>query len=48
VDTISQKADELEKSIGDDSKLMDVLESAYELVALCRSTQKAYIDTVGC
>lgn len=48
VDTISQKADELEKSIGDDSELMDVLESAYELVELCRSTQKAYIDTVGC
>ena len=45
VETISAKANELEESLGSDTELMDVLESAYELVELCRSTQKAYIES---
>jgi diguanylate cyclase (GGDEF)-like protein/putative nucleotidyltransferase with HDIG domain/PAS domain S-box-containing protein len=45
VETISEKASELEESLSSDADLMDVLESAYELVELCRSTQKAYIDS---
>lgn len=45
VETISQKANELEQAVSGDAELMDVLESAYELVELCRSTQRAYIDS---
>ncbi len=46
IDQITNQAAALEASVSDSSDAVDVLESAYELIELCRSTQRGYLSNM--
>lgn len=46
IDPITNQAAALEASVSDSSDAVDVLESAYELIELCRSTQRGYLSNM--
>ena len=47
VEEIARKADELRTSVSEEAELIGILQSTCELIDLCRSTQRAYIDDTG-